>query len=292
MKRNLTRKRKMKVDEYIKLKREKIESALKHYLGEEDFPLKQSVSYSLLSEGKRFRPLLLIAVGEAFDGEEENLLPSSCAVEMIHTSSLIHDDLPIMDNDDWRRGKPSNHKVFGDALAMLAGDSLISLAFYIISKYPSKKGFEKKKLKAIEILSNSYGFNGLLKGQAMELNINISKESDFDEIHLKKTGSLIAASCQIGAVMAGLSENSQRKIYQFGEKLGLAFQITDDLLDLMKDEKKKNFHERNYAHLFGVDNAKQRAKALVEQAIEEIETMGCKYPPLIYLAKLTVERKN
>lgn len=195
-------------------------------------PLAQAMRYSLLSGGKRLRPVLLLAAYEAFDADLKVALPFAAAVEMVHTYSLIHDDLPAMDNDDFRRGKPTNHMVFGDGMAVLAGDALLSHAFELMSEADAKHA-----LKAIRTLACFSGAGGMIAGQTADILFEgkTADKSMLRYIHCHKTADLLTAPLVMGLVLAGAPEDNIRKAKAYGQNLGIAFQITDDLLDLRGD---------------------------------------------------------
>jgi len=195
----------------------------------------KSMNYSLFAGGKRLRPILCIAGAEAVGGSADAVLPVACALELIHTYSLIHDDLPAMDNDDFRRGKPTNHTVFGEAVALLAGDGLLTLAFNLMARH----GFEQGVLllRVIELISHAAGYEGMVGGQTVDI-AHEGKGPDpavVEYIHRHKTGSLIAAAVTSGAILAGGIEEQERAINRYGQQIGLAFQIADDVLNVEGD---------------------------------------------------------
>ena len=219
-------------------------SELEHILPAHwDIPthLKESMMYSLMAGGKRLRPVLVIAATEAFGVERDAALPVAAAVEMVHTYSLIHDDLPAMDNDDYRRGRLTNHKVYGEAMAILAGDALLTHAFYSIVQSGRKYGIRADRLlDIVEDLSEYAGARGMVGGQVadMEGEQGMTSMSQLEYIHLHKTGDLMIFSLVAGGRIAGASEEQLHALRIFGRDLGLAFQIQDDILDLIGDEQK------------------------------------------------------
>lgn len=269
-------------------KKNYFEKRLEQFLSEHSSTLGDSIRYSVLSGGKRYRPLLLISLGETLGAPIEELVYPACAVEFIHTSTLIHDDLPALDNDDWRRGKPTNHKVFGEGVALLAGDFLIALAFSILSLFPERKGAEKIKLRAISILGEE--LKNLIKGQTFELLAKSPSEYEVIYLYILKTGSLISASAELAGVYAQVDEETMSVLKDFGCNLGLAFQITDDLLDLFQDQKKNN-SPFNYAYLFGHEIARTKACYYRDKALEDLEKLGISSPLIEYLVNLSVERE-
>jgi len=259
----------------------------------------EAMHYSLFSRSKKIRPVLALATGEALGCRPENIVPYACALEMIHTHSLIHDDLPSMDNDDFRRGKPSSHKVYGEGLAILAGNGLLVLAFDILSR----PGFNpERQLKAMNLLCRAIGTEkGLLGGQVMDLTLQggpFTRE-DLEYIHSSKTGALIEASVTGAAVLAGAEDAALRHLGEYGKKVGLAFQIVDDLLDETgspeqmgkstgKDRESK---KATYPALFGIEASREKARELVDAAVGELEWLGEKGLVLTGLARFITSRK-
>ncbi len=192
--------------------------------------LLEAMRYSLLAGGKRLRPVLVMSFSEAVGGPVDDVLPAACAVELVHTYSLIHDDLPCMDNDDYRRGKPTCHKLYGDDIATLAGDALQASAFRLLAKQP---GDPAKILRCVHILAQGAGEDGMVAGQILDLQgeKRSLNETELREVHAHKTGDLIRASCQMGAVLGGGSEAQIQSAGEFAMALGMAFQIRDDMLD-------------------------------------------------------------
>jgi geranylgeranyl diphosphate synthase type II len=220
---------------YLREKREIIDSYLKSYFDRPSSPpaLQEAMRYSLLAGGKRVRPILVLASYEACGGNAEDILPQAASMELIHTYSLIHDDLPAMDNDDLRRGKPTNHKVFGEAMAVLAGDALLTEAFLMITD-TSAKLRASSLLKAVREVALSAGAYGMVGGQVQDiLSENMEPDKDTLEfIHLHKTAALITASVKLGAILANSGKNRLKALTRYGENIGLAFQIIDDILDV------------------------------------------------------------
>lgn len=278
----------MDVKKLLEEKKNFFEKKLENFLEEHGSTLDDSIRYSVMSGGKRFRPLLLLSIGESLGAPTEDLLHPACAVELVHTSTLIHDDLPALDNDDWRRGKPTNHKVFGEGVALLAGDYLIALAFSILSHFPERKGDEKLKLKAISILGEE--LRNLIRGQIFELLVKSPSENEILYLYILKTGSLMSASAELGGVYAHADEETISILKNFGANLGLAFQITDDLLDLFQDQKKGD-SVFNYAYLFGHEVARTKASYYREKALEDLKKLGIKSPVLEHLVNISVERE-
>jgi len=246
----------------------------------EDDPgrLVESVRYSLLSAGKRLRPLLGLAAAEAVGAE---LTPAvriaTAAIELVHCYSLVHDDLPAMDNDDMRRGRPTNHKVFGDAIAILAGDALLTLAFTWLAQAGAlaeteRAGQAAKYLEASAVLAHASGLSGMVRGQARDLGEPAPKTlTEADQLHAEKTGALFQAAVEIGAIVGGATVEQRGYLARFGQAYGVAFQHADDLAD------------NEHAGL--ADEARQRLTDLTTQAVREITTFGTCAEPLRTLAQ-------
>lgn len=213
--------------------RKAVDAELERLLAGDESRLFDAMRYAVLGGGKRFRPVLLLAAGGAFGTPREALLPYACAIELIHNYSLVHDDLPSMDNDDFRRGKPSCHKAFGEGLAVLAGDGLLSLAFEVIAGAPPPLGHGKRKEQAFREIAAAAGVRGMIKGQWMDISL-LRQEADGDvytDLIQRKTGALIAASVKAGALLAGAPPRGLDAAGAYGESVGLAFQLRDDLAD-------------------------------------------------------------
>jgi len=257
-----------------------------------------AMRYSLYAGGKRIRPVLTLATCEAFGGDMESALCFGCALEMIHTYSLIHDDLPCMDNDDLRRGKPTNHIVFGEDMAVLAGDALLNFACEsIVSTHLSISS--SAKLKALEILYTASGAEGMIGGQVLDMKAEKVPVSDVElkVLHSKKTGALIKAAASLGAISA---EKDTDILAEYTEALGLAFQIRDDILDIESDTitfgKPVGSDEKNnkttYVSLYGIDGAKSLLCEETEKAVKSLEFLGENGEFLKELAKYLLDRKN
>nr|WP_027624670.1 farnesyl diphosphate synthase [Clostridium lundense] len=236
----------------------------------------EAMGYSVNIGGKRIRPILMLLTYKMYNKDYKEALPAACALEMIHTYSLIHDDLPAMDNDDLRRGKPTNHKVFGEAIAILAGDGLLNEAFNILFEEALNK--DKRWLKVGHLIGQCAGSEGMIAGQVVDI-LGENKEMDEKELrymHKNKTGALIKGAILSGAILAGADESDLKILNEFGEKLGLAFQIKDDILDVIGDEKKlgktikkDEIHNKStFVSVYGLDNCKDMCCKLTEQCIE------------------------
>jgi len=284
----------MILEHYLKEKRAIIEKALDDFLlknGDCSVTLREAMRYSLFRGGKRLRPILAIASAEALGGHEEEVLPAACALEMIHTYSLIHDDLPAMDNDDFRRGSPACHKVYGEAMAILAGDALLTDAFALLSRglFPPSVD-DKKIISVIYEISRAAGSSGMISGQAKDLEAE-GKQVDLPtlkKIHLKKTASLILASVRTGAILAGANAWELEMLTGYGRSIGLAFQIKDDLLDIRGDFSGK----ATYPSILGLEGSREKLKALIEEAQVFIKDLDSKAHPLREIAKYIGERKD
>ena len=241
----------------------------------------EAMRYSIFVGGKRVRPLLLLETGEAFGGAPETLLQAAAAVEMVHTYSLIHDDLPAMDNDSVRRGMPTSHVKFGEATAILAGDGLLTLAFEVLGGLPADPSIA---VRAIQILSAAIGtVDGMIAGQILDMKYegSVLDQAMLEQLHRAKTGALIRASVQLGALLADADPASLQALSRFGDKLGLVFQIIDDVLDVEatsaqlgktagKDQGARKF---TFPALLGLSGSKRYAEQLTQQAIEILERL-------------------
>lgn len=243
----------------------------------------KSMRYSVFAGGKRLRPVLMMGVGEMFGCSQENILPYAAGIEMIHTYSLIHDDLPAMDNDDYRRGRPTNHKVYGEGMAVLAGDGLLNFAFEHMLEHAYSMNDKKYVCAVLEIARGS-GIFGMIGGQVVDLESE-GKNVDMELIeymHSNKTGALIKSSVNAGAIIGGASDDDIKRLTDFSMNLGLAFQIVDDILDVIGDEKKLgkkigSDYKKNkstYANMVGLDNAKKKAQELTSHAMDQISCYG------------------
>ncbi len=244
--------------------------------------LVESIKYSLLSGGKRIRPVLMLAFCDLLGGNKEMVYPFACALEMIHTYSLIHDDLPCMDDDQMRRGKPCNHIAFGESTAVLAGDALLTQAFEIVSSNHEQNDFCLQKLKSINILAKCSGSSGMVGGQIIDLNIDLNSSSlkNILELYTMKTAMLFSASAQIGAIMAGADDKkiSGAKIY--GEKIGIAFQISDDISD----------NENEILDFFKFETPEKYVEKISNEAKLELQKIGGNTDFLNHLADYLTKR--
>ncbi len=272
---------------------------------EETIPasIHRAMRYSVFAGGKRLRPILTLSTGEAFGASTENLLPAACAIEMIHTYSLIHDDLPALDNDDLRRGRPTCHKVFGEAMAILAGDALLTRAFQILSNPAHGSLSDSQRIRLLYELSNAAGTeNALIGGQVLDLESE-GKEVDterLEQIHRGKTGAIIRAAVRMGAIIAGVDEGALAQLTTYAEKLGLAFQIADDLLDVTATSeqlgktagKDAAGNKATYVAVHGIETSKRLASHLSNQAIEALSGLDADTETLKLLARFVVDRNS
>lgn len=265
------------------------------------FSLKEAMLYSLMAGGKRLRPTLALATAEIFGKEPREVVAFACAIEMIHTYSLIHDDLPAMDNDDYRRGKLTNHKVFGEAMAILAGDALLNLAYETMIK-DALTGNSMAKLKAMGIVAQYAGSLGMIGGQVIDLN-GEGRKVDGDELntmHRLKTGALIKAPVEAAAIICGAGDRQFASLTNYAANLGLAFQIKDDILDVegsMEEMGKKPGSDAlcdksTYVTLFGLDKSKQMLQDITSEGIAFLEDFGGRADFLRELAQSLVKRSN
>ncbi|MFU2157622.1 polyprenyl synthetase family protein [Caldisericum sp. AR60] len=285
--------RKNIVNNYLNVALEKIR---------EDSPLYAAINYSLMAGGKRLRPIMLIATYESNVDNYKTILPFASAIEMIHTYSLIHDDLPIMDNSDYRRGKPTCHKIYGSDMALLAGDALISLAFEIISSKKLLEDFDAKSvLRIVYDFAELSGAKGLVGGQVMDMvsmDMNEVDENLILYIEKRKTASLFMLAVRVGGILANVSEDELINLTQFAENFGISYQIQDDILDEISttEELGKDTHQdrknkkATFVSLYGVDRSKEIARDYIEKAANYLSLYNDKYKLLIDIAYNTLER--
>lgn len=283
--------------------RDRVNARLASYLDPQpDCPdrLREAMAYSLLAGGKRLRPLLTLFACNAAGGDPERALPAACALEMVHTYSLIHDDLPAMDNDDFRRGRPTNHKVFGEALAILAGDALLTLAFEVVARDVTPPAVAAA---CCADLASAAGPCGMVAGQVVDLEAEqggLTTLAELEAIHRRKTGRLITCALTMGAQIAQTDSDSLARLRTFGQCVGLAFQITDDLLDVAGDAGKLGKGVRKdaaagkltYPGLLGVAESRRRAEALIDEAEALLTPFGERGASLIQLARFVGKRDH
>lgn len=261
----------------------------------------EAMNYSLLSGGKRLRPVLLLGAYELFKDDLKEALPFACSMEMIHTYSLIHDDLPAMDNDDYRRGMLSNHKKFGEANGILAGDGLLNKAFETGLKAAIKSN-SSNAVKALKIIADSSGTEGMIGGQVIDIDgeNKISSIEELKYMYSLKTGAIIKSSVTAGATLAGASRNEINQLENYAEKIGIAFQIVDDILDVTSTQEKLGKaigsdavnNKTTYLTFKSIDEAKKDVEKFTHQAIESLSIFGNRAVYLIELAKYLTNREK
>lgn len=293
----------MNLQSYLSGKIELVNRGLKELLHrEEEYPqnLHRAMHYSLFAGGKRIRPALVLASAEAVGGRADEALNTACAFECIHTYSLIHDDLPAIDNDDMRRGRPTCHKAFGEAAAILAGDALLTAAFELVAA--TKTSDPSRVIRVITELSKASGSVGMIGGQMVDIESE-GTEVPFpvlEYIHIHKTGELILAAVRCGAIMGGAGQKELEALSKYGKSIGLAFQIADDILDVegSADEMGKNTGgdekkgKATYPALIGLDESRCRAGELVSIALKALEDFDKKADPLRAIASYIVQRRK
>ncbi|ABQ26363.1 polyprenyl synthetase family protein [Geotalea uraniireducens] len=297
----------MDLKAYLKERCTLVDEALDRFLPKADelpFSLHKSMRYSVFAGGKRIRPILMLAACDAVGGDISLAMPAACAMEMIHTYSLIHDDLPAMDDDDFRRGNPTNHKVFGEAIAILAGDALLTEAFILMSRVePSASLPPEAVLRVIQEISHCAGSHGMVGGQVVDMESEGKAEMDLatvQYIHTHKTGALIKASVKAGAILGGADEARLASLTTYGEAIGLAFQIADDILDIEgtteeigKDAGSDEARGKaTYPAVMGLAESKKRAVELVDMALESLAGFDHRADPLRDIATYIVKRKS
>jgi geranylgeranyl diphosphate synthase type II len=276
----------LNLKKYLSEKARDVNIALKQFLPKDNSIISQSMRYSVLINGKRLRPIYVILAAELFGAKSRNVMPAACALEYLHTYSLVHDDLPAMDNDNLRRGMPTNHKKFGEATAILCGDALLTEAFNLVTKTKSRMEYITQ---AVQILSTHSGYSGMIAGQVedtLEAGVWNQQSKTFLEkklkfIQVKKTAALIIASLKIGAVLAGADKKSVKTLEVYGLNIGIAFQIIDDILDVCADKKllgKKGSDTDNdkltALSLYGKDLAQKKAEQYIKKAKKAISIFG------------------
>lgn len=286
---------------YYENQQKLVESFLKNRIAKKGISrVDEAMEYSLMAGGKRIRPILLMAAAEAVGMKGYNFLPVACGLEMIHTYSLIHDDLPCMDNDDYRRGRLTNHKVYGEAMAVLAGDGLLTLAFEVMLE--QRNVDPKVLIETIREMAMCAGNFGMVGGQGLDMDFegkDITAE-EMRKLHAGKTGALFIAAIRGGAHLAGATDEQLLALTKFADLLGLAFQITDDILDVEGTAEElgkpvgsdaKN-GKNTYVSLYGLEAAHELANKTVEEALQCLEIFGEKADPLREITKMMCSRKN
>ena len=302
----MTRTNELRLKEYLAEKKALVDAALDGLLpGEELYPpvIFQAARYSLMAGGKRLRPILCLAAAEAVGGKAEAVIPVACALEFIHTYSLIHDDLPAMDNDDYRRGKLTSHKVFGEDIAILAGDALLTEAFNLLARRDLMPGVPPERLLDVtREVSEAAGWFGMVAGQVLDIRSE-GKTVDLktlQQIHRLKTGAMIRVSLRAGAILSGASAAALASLSDYGRQIGLAFQIADDILNVEGDRallgkgtgSDAARGKVTFPALLGVEASRTRAKALIGEAVASLASFDERAAPLRSIALYILERKS
>ena len=290
---------------YLQDRQKIVEEALEQYLpGEDNIPadIYKAVRYSVFNGGKRIRPILCLAAAEAVGGDLGPAIPVACALELIHSYSLIHDDLPSMDNDDFRRGKPTCHKVFGENMAILAGDALLTEAFVLLSHVEKVRLSAERRLAVIQEIAQAAGICGMVGGQALDVlsGKSASDENTLYEIHRRKTGALIVAAVKSGAIIFNARKEKIQALAEYGINLGLAFQIADDILNVEGDRELMGketgsdaAHDKlTYPSLLGLDVAKEKLAKYIDAAEASLAGFDERARPLLVIARYIMERKS
>ena len=293
----------MSVEAYLKVEGRLVDAALRRFLpapGSVPPTVRRAMLYALFPGGKRLRPILAITACRVLGGRVDDALPAAAAVEMIHTYSLIHDDLPALDNDDLRRGRATSHRVFGEAMAILAGDALLTHAFEVLATHPRRSAASGRKVAALSTLARAAGVTGMIGGQVMDLEAEGRAYSyrTLNRIHRGKTGALISAAAQAGGIMAGGRPGAIDALRRYGDDIGLAFQIIDDILDLEGSPeslgksagKDARARKATFPALLGVSASRRRAERAVERAIAALRPLGRRAAPLADIARFIVRR--
>ena len=291
--------------DYFSRRREEVNHWLDRLVPPETAPpqtIHRAMRYSLFAGGKRLRPILVLASGEALGAATEDLMPAACAMEMIHTYSLIHDDLPAMDNDDLRRGRPTCHKAFDEATAILAGDALLTQAFRVLAA-DVRHGEPSRQIRVIREVAGAAGtIDALIGGQMMDIESE-GKAVDaatLDSIHRSKTGAMIRASVLVGGLLAGASDHQLGILTAYSERIGLAFQIADDILDVTQTSedlgktagKDQAAAKATYPAVYGLEASRERAREFVREAVDIISGLGGDTRLLADIARLIIERRS
>ncbi|HJQ99952.1 MAG TPA: farnesyl diphosphate synthase [Candidatus Polarisedimenticolaceae bacterium] len=291
--------------EWLEARRAEVDRALEELLPGEAGPagtLARAMRYAIFGGGKRLRPLLALAACDAFGGDLEAAVAPASALEMIHTYSLVHDDLPAMDDDDLRRGRPTTHKAFGEAEAILAGDALLTLAFEVLATKPRGDGLAARRADAVAIVARASGHAGMVGGQIADLEAegSATARDRLDWIHRHKTGALFSAAAELGALHGGATEDERRGMARFGHALGLAFQVQDDVLDRTSDAaslgktpgKDERSGKATYPALLGLEASRAEARRLAEAAAAEIPASARVRERLLDVTRSVVDRSR
>src|SRR5664280_395927 len=293
----------MNLREYLAQQQRLVDAELHRLVPPESTPpetIHRAMRYSLFAGGKRIRPILSIEAAHAVSASADGVAAAACSLELIHTYSLIHDDLPALDNDDYRRGKLTNHKVFGDAMAILAGDALLTLAFQVLAQLDAPDDAKTRLIAELAVASGTVG--GMIGGQVADLE-GEGKPPDaqlLETIHRAKTGALLRASLRLGAIHAGAAEDQYAALSRYGERIGLAFQIVDDVLDVEESSaalgktagKDAAQHKITFPAVYGLEASRRMAEEECERAHQALEPFGDRAARLHELADLIVRRKS
>lgn len=292
---------------YLEIQKQRVDASLQNYLGTDDTSfsrVNQAMVYSVMAGGKRLRPVLCIAGAQAIDGDHERVTALACALEIIHTYSLIHDDLPAMDDDEKRRGKATCHVQFDEATAILAGDALLTLAFEILATTAGQcpAADQPKWLRVIAKIASAAGRNGMIEGQMRDMAFEgtVISIEQLEALHGLKTGKLIQASVVSGGMVAGASEIQLRALDAYADHIGLAFQVADDILNVTGDPERlgkatgtdQARGKNTYPLLIGLESAQRLADRLVDKALNTLDAFDKKADPLRAIARYVVERKR
>jgi geranylgeranyl diphosphate synthase type II len=290
---------------YLKVKRTAVNTFLENLIQDVNAPprIVAAMHYSVTAGGKRLRPILCLAAAEAVGGRSEDALYAGCALELIHTYSLIHDDLPVMDDDELRRGKPTCHVAFDDATALLAGDALLTLAFEVLSQERSRsRATDAERLRVIHMVSTAAGYGGMIGGQMLDMAAEGRSVAlpDLERMHRLKTGAMIEAAVGVGAILGGGDSIQIQQLKRYAANIGLAFQIMDDILNVEGDPNllgkavgtDQDRQKSTYPSLLGLDDSKALAAEIVDNALMAIELFDTKADPLRILARYIIERRR
>jgi geranylgeranyl diphosphate synthase type II len=284
----------VQLDRYLDERRRLVERALARAFPAARRTLRQAIRYSLLAGGKRVRPILTLAAGEVVGAPARVTLPFACGVELVHTYSLVHDDLPAMDDDDLRRGRPTSHKVYGEGTAILVGDALLTEAFGLMAR---ARVDARRRVTAIDEVVRAAGELGMVGGQVLDLAAEGSTPTlpALRDIHAKKTGALIRAAVRVGGLVGGAPAAALRHLTTYGEQLGLAFQIADDIIDALDDGESDGrtdltLAKATYPGVLGMDGARRHARMARDRAVAAMVSFGRRGEPLAALATYVVER--
>jgi len=286
----------MSIKTYFKETKREIDKALDKNLPKHNDILNKAMRYSVFSGGKRLRPILVIATAEMLGAKKQKAIMPACAIELIHNFTLIHDDLPCIDNDDFRRGKLSLHKAYNEAVALLAGDALFNSAFNILTKDNGLCGnlAPSTKLKLIREVSGAIGTDGMVSGEAKEVCLKGKRFSisAIEDIYMKKTATLISVAVRVGAIIGKANKKEFSMLTNYGKNIGIAFQITDDILEFVGGESKRKKDEPNYVLSSSLENAKKVAEEKIASARENLQHFGKKAERLLKIADYIINRTN